>query len=200
MISFDLGSTGPPAATASTAGHGTASPSGLAIRTMPALRQKATTFVLLAAAAALLLPATASAQGNSGADQYREGVPGGGGDTPTGDVNKGDDSSSSVSDATEDALTSAGGSDGAQLTELTNATAPQRASHKRQKSGSGSRSGSGEGGGESVAVGGDAAEQSLRSSIGAGPSGLGWGLPALMGLGLVAALGLRVRNRALPPR
>jgi hypothetical protein len=171
-----------------------------------ARKPKAITRIATAVTVAMLLvPAAASAQGNSGADQYREGVPGGGGDTPTGDVDKGGNSGdgngpSSVSGATERALTTAAGSDGAKLADLTNATAPDRAAKKKHdKKGADTGSQPERGGGGETASG-EAAGQSVRSSIGAGPGGLGWGLPALMVLGLVAALAVRIRNRSLQRR
>ena len=140
----------------------------------------------------LMLPAVGHAQGNSGADQYREGVPTGGGETPTENLAPTDptprDSNQqegSVADDTRKALTTSAGIEGRRLADLADATAPKRSEDGR--------------GGKkepepAAATDGPGAARS-RAALAAGPGGLGWGMPALMALGLVAALAYRFRNR-----
>jgi hypothetical protein len=153
-------------------------------------------FALLAL---MVVPASSAAQGNSGADQYREGVPDGGGETPPGDLDA-DGSGPSVDQGTRDALSSSGGDDGELLADLADATAPAQAKRNNRRSankdsGSAKTSGASQDA-DAAGAAGESTEQAVRSSLGSGPGGLGLGLPALMLVGFVAAVAIRFRGRS----
>lgn len=155
---------------------------------------------VLALLALCVGPAASYAQGDSGVDQYREGVPGGGGDTPTENVAANDPSNegSSVDDRTSDALVTSGGTDGERLADLANATAPKRDDNDNDNGNRGGQAGKADV--APTTEGTEGTEGTVQSSLGDGPGGLGWGLPLSMGVGLAAAVGFRLRNRSLSQR
>ena len=163
--------------------------------------QRTFPIAMLALGALLLAPATGYAQGNSGVDQYREGVPTGGGEIPTEQVSPGSGDGdggggSPVGDSTRQALSSAGGSEGTRLAELAGATAPKRADRRGGATRGGADAGRGNKGGADAGAS-VAPQTAVQNALSSNPGGLGWGLPALMGVGLLAAIAFRIRSRSL---
>lgn len=177
---------------------------------MPDVTIKTLPIAALALGALLLAPATGYAQGNSGADQYREGVPTGGGETPSEDVastvpnEKGDsvEGGGSVANDNPAALPSSAGSEGERLADLTDATAPKRSDDDESKQGrrKQGRQGAADEKQPKPAAVTEGTEGEVEGSLTAGPGGLGWGMPALMALGLIAAIVYRLRNTTLDRR
>lgn len=161
------------------------------------MKQKLTiTFVAIAA---MVLAPAALAQkppDNGAVDEYTEGVPGSGGETPSGSssgsggASGSDSSGSAVSPSNIEALESHG-EDGAAAATLAQATAPDGAgkSPEGQKAGSDATSpavGAAEPGGLSAAV---------ETVTGDGSSGMGILLPILLGAIAVGVMALALRRR-----
>lgn len=186
------------------------------------MRPQLTLIVL--AVALIFGVAQANAQippGNSGADQYTEGTPGAGGNTPSGGGGKdnkggsggsgsGNESGSgdgqSLPSDTVAALESQG-DEGAQAAAVLQASAPGgerlRDAIEKKRSGEGGAASSGNGGsgpGEESAAGAKS-EQGLSDAVttafGGSENGMGSLFPILLGLVLVGAIALAVaRNRS----
>lgn len=174
-------------------------------------------FIVAALAAMLLLVPAASAQSNSGADQYRQNVPNLGTEQPTESVDPGSGDgpsapapSGSVNSDTRDALSAEGGADGEKLADLADATAPQSASGnskpaggdekaKDAKKGKGGKGKSRSNAAKSTKLSSSeppvGETEAAQSSIGTGPGGLGGMLPILLAAGLIGAVAVRLLRR-----
>lgn len=162
------------------------------------------TFRVLASAVAALVilavPATAQETippGNSGADEYTEGVPGPGGEQPTGPNNGGGggEDSPPLPSSTASALGQAGAG-GALVQSVVGQTAPDSQALRDAVSGKGEKDG------EAVAAGAadDSSPLDSLAAVGTGADqGLGAGLPALL-VGALLAAGAFVLVRRLQSR
>lgn len=158
------------------------------------------TIVMMISLAALLVPATAAAQGNAGGDQYTENVPTADGQTPSADIDPsgeggdGGDGSESVAPTTaaptetgtlsEDTTAGLGkkGADGDAVARLSEAAAPKHDSaHEADSS-------------HKLAADDDRRTSQTAASS-SGPGGLGIGLPVFLVLSLLAAVAVRYFRR-----
>ena len=141
--------------------------------------RKAMTIVVTLAIAVLALPATAAGQGSPGVDEYVEELPGPGGGDPSGG---GEDSGDADGPLTPAQVTSLEelGSDGAAAAALAQGGGPQGNNHANKS------------GGFKPAPSGDdhrsGATKILGTLTGNADSGMGIGLPIILGAALVAAV------------
>lgn len=152
-------------------------------------------WIALACTLLLAMPAAAAAShqtlppGNSGADEYVEGVPGAGGDKPSGNVGQGDDAGGgTLPPAAQEAL-GAQGTDGEKAAGLAAATAPDDA----KNAGSGTDEGSG--GGKGSDPSGSRVGQVVEALTGSGSDGMGVVLPLILVTTVVVALALLLSRR-----
>jgi hypothetical protein len=172
------------------------------------MRKLALAFAL---GALLAFPHYASAQGNSGIDQYEEAVPGAGGDRPTGDGGSGSGGGGggsgpgSVGSGSADSGTSPAPAPaaepadaGARPDDAGAGPADADARTDARTDASGSRQGTDEGA-TSAAAGTDPAQPLGAAEESSGEGGMGLALPIILGASLVAALAFLVarylRNR-----
>lgn len=157
------------------------------------------------AIAALALPAAASAQetippGNSGADEYTEGVPGPGGEQAGGGGGDGSEPSQTLPPSTSDDLSSLG-SDGASAANLAQSTAPDSEALRdrlAKSNGEGNEAGSAPAAPQPSADDGSVLGDALNSVTATGEDeGLGIWLPILLvsALLIVVATALVRRGR-----
>ena len=163
--------------------------------------------IVLGLAVALVAPSFALAQGippdNSGADQYVEGVPGAGGDKPSGGGGGGGagngvegEDGSGLSPAAQEAL-EAEGPAGAQVAEAVGATAPGKGGKgadgaKAQDSADSVQRGEDNDGGSGI-------DDVVGSLTGSDSGGMGLALPAILLLTLLGALALAIVRRRRTP-
>lgn len=159
-----------------------------------------TIWIALACTLFLAMPAAASAShqslppGNSGSDEYVEGVPGAGGDKPSGNVGQEDDGGAggagggSLPPSAQEAL-SEQGADGEKAAGLAAATAPGEAKT------AGSDAESGSAGDKASDLSGSRVEQVVQALTGSGSDGMGVALPLILVSAAVVALALLLLAR-----
>jgi len=158
--------------------------------------------VAVALIATLAHTAAAAAQatlppGDSGVDEYVEGVPGPKGQVPSSKVGKGKGDGEQALPPRVLRQLEALGEDGRAAAELAQATAPSRAdraSARKGRDGAGGSSGSA--GGESDGSGGSAISEVVGKLIGGGEGGMGWALPLILLVTVLSAIAVVVARRS----
>jgi hypothetical protein len=158
--------------------------------------------VAVAVIAMLACPAGAAAQGalppgDSGVDEYVEGVPGPKGSVPSGSVGKGKDRGDKALPPGVVRQLEALGEDGRAAAELAEATAPSRAdragARKARDGEAGGSSGSAGGGNDS---GGSAIAEVVGKMVGGGEGGMGLALPLILLVTVLSAIAVVVARRS----